>query len=160
MPPRFVTLGACALLPLVTFIPVTGASAAPEVAPASAQKFVGCTWQVGNKDQTLACGQEFSKVGVASFSQCWRFRPAPASVQRRVGGQWVQTPLRVRTFAKADSCSPKVPWRSMVSVPVTGRYPGKTTTYEIVLPATDKYRRTTLPFGVCVVTVGTTTPCA
>jgi len=160
MLPRFVTLGVCALLPLVTFTPVTGASAAPEVAPVSAQKFVGCTWQVGNKDQTLACGQEFSKAGVASFSQCWRFRPAPASVQRRVGDEWALTPLRVRTFAEADSCTAKVPWRSMVTVPVTGRHPGKTTTYELVLPATDKYRRTTLLFGVCVVTVGTTTPCA
>jgi hypothetical protein len=160
MATRFAAFLAAATLPIATLIPVVAASAAPEAAIAARQQYVGCTWQVGNKDQTLACGQEFSKVGVASFSQCWRFRPAPASVQRRVGGQWVQTPLRVRTFAKADSCSPKVPWRSMVSVPVTGRYPGKSTTYEIVLPATDKYRRTTLPFGVCVVTVGTTTPCA
>jgi hypothetical protein len=115
---------------------------------------------LGYKDQTLACGKSFSKAGVAAFSQCWRYRPAPASVQRRVGNEWVRIPLRVRIFAQADSCSANVPWRSMVLVPVTGKHPGKTTTYEIVLPATDKYRLTRLPFGVCVVAVGTTTPCA
>ena len=157
---RLTALSAAALVPLATLIPVTLASATQEAAPATAQRYVGCTWQIGHKDQTLACGQVFSKAGVASFSQCWRYRPASASVQRRVGSEWVRTPLRVRVFAQADSCNANVSWRSMVTVPVTGRHPGKTTTYEIVLPATDKYRRTVLPFGVCVVSVGTTTPCA
>ena len=156
---RFTVLSAAALLPLATLIPMTAASAAPEIAAGAAQQYVGCTWQLGHKDQTLACGQTFAGTGVAAFSQCWRFRPAPASVQRRVGSQWVRTSLRVRTFSKADSCNANVSWRSMVVVPVTGRHPGKTTTYKIVLPATDNYRLTTLLFGVCVVTVGTTTPC-
>ena len=156
---RLATRLAAAALSVATLIPMTVASAAPEAVPAAPHQYVGCTWQLGYKDQTLACGKSFSKSGVAAFSQCWRHRPAPASVQRRAGNEWVRTPLRVRTFATADSCSAKVPWRSMVLVPVTGKYPGKATTYEIVLPATDKYRRTRLPFGVCVVAVGTTTPC-
>ena len=156
---RLATGLAAAALSVATLIPMTVASAAPEAVPASAHQYVGCTWQLGYKDQTLACGKSFSKAGVAAFSQCWRYRPAPASVQRRVGNEWVRIPLRVRIFAQADSCSANVPWRSMVLVSVTGKYPGKTTTYEIVLPATDKYRLTRLPFGVCVVTVGTTTPC-
>jgi hypothetical protein len=159
MATRFAAFLAAATLPIATLIPVTMASAAPQTGAAKAQQYVGCTWQLGYKDQTLACGKSFSKTGVAAFSQCWRYRPAPARVQRRVGDEWVRIPLRVRIFAQADSCSANVPWRSMVLVPVTGKYPGKTTTYEIVLPATDKYRLTRLPFGVCVVTVGTTTPC-
>jgi hypothetical protein len=157
---RLATGLAAAALSVATLVPMTVASAAPAAVPATAQRYVGCTWQIGHKDQTLACGQVFSKAGVASFSQCWRYRPASASVQRRVGSEWVRTPLRVRVFAQADSCNASVSWRSMVSVPVTARHPGKTSTYEIVLPATDKYRRTVLPFGVCVVSVGTTTPCA
>jgi hypothetical protein len=157
---RLVALLSAAALSLAALIPVTTASAAPQTGAAKAQQYVGCTWQLGYKDQTLACGKSFSKTGVAAFSQCWRYRPAPVSVQRRVGNEWARIPPRVRIFAQADSCSANVPWRSMVTVPVTGKYPGKTTTYEIVLPATDNYRRTTLLFGVCVVTVGTTTPCA
>ena len=157
---RLVAPLSAAAFSLAALIPVTVASAAPQTSAAKAQQYVGCTWQVGVKDQTIACGQEFAKAGVVSFSQCWRFRPAPASVQRRVGNEWVRIPLRVRIFAQADSCSANVPWRSMVTVPVTSRHPVRTSTYEIVLPATDNYRRTTLLFGVCVVTVGTTTPCA
>jgi hypothetical protein len=157
---RLAAVLAAAALSVATLVPMTVASAAPAAVPAAADQYVGCTWQLGYKDQTLACGKSFSKAGVAAFSQCWRYRPASASVQRRVGSEWVRTPLRVRIFAQADSCNASVSWRSMVSVPVTARHPGKTTTYEIVLPATDKYRRTVLPFGVCVVSVGTTTPCA
>ena len=69
--PRLTALSAAALVPLAMLIPVAAASAAPAAVAVTAQRYVGCTWQIGHKDQTLACGQVFSKAGVASFSQCW-----------------------------------------------------------------------------------------
>ena len=151
-------LAALASASFVTAIVVPAATA--EAVPAPAQQYVACSWQVGERDRTLACGGQFAKAGAVQFSQCWRYRPVGAQVYRKVGTEWKRTTLKVRAIGNASSCDRKTPWRSLVAVDVTSRHPDQVTNYQLILPATDKYRRTTVNFATCTVKVGTTKPCA
>lgn len=135
--------------------PAVSTQAAP-----TGPKYVSCSWQVGARDRTMVCGPEFATKGKVQFSQCWRYRPVQAVVQRKVGRQWLSTPLRVRAFENATSCDAKTPWRSLVEVSTRANNPGVTTNYQLVVPASDRYRRTVVAFAVCTVKVGTTTPCS
>ena len=152
---RILAALAAAGLSTAVLVPSVTVQAAP-----ATQKHVSCSWQIGARDRTMVCGPEFATKGKVQFSQCWRYRPVQASVQREAGRQWLSTPMRVRAFANATSCDTKTPWRSLVEVSTRAKNLGTTTNYRLVVPASDRYRRTVVAFAVCTVRVGTTTPCA